>query len=222
MKTFLSTHPNRIQSMDKKTEFKNLITEAYFLLKKFGFKKRKETFYLLQDDNWGLINFQTSQKSCQSEIIFTLNVGIMSRRLYQFLESKALPDFPPLLDCHLQQRAGILLPERGDKWWLLNANHSTKDCFTQIKTALEKWITPYLQKNMTDSNLIELWEDGTSPGLTEFGRLLNLLILKTLTLTNPDTAPLISQLKKEAKDKPMEDYLDTVLKKLKHFEDSQT
>ena len=124
----------------------------------------------------------------------------MSRKLYQFLEAKALPDYPPLLDCHLQQRAGILLPERGDKWWLLNANHSTQDCISEIKTALEQWVVPYLKKSISDTGLMDLWAKGISPGLTDFGRGLNLLVLKTLTSNDPKTESLISQLRKETKD----------------------
>jgi hypothetical protein len=158
------------------TKFTEVIEALTKVLKPLGYTKRRYTFRRLSNGNSAVIELQRSTDSDKNTIKFTINIGVVCGRL--------LEDCGPTLikagssSAHLRNRIGYFLPEPHDKWWVLNASTDTSVVNSELSTLLERNVVPYLSQNISDQALVELWETGRSPGLTERQRLQH---LRTLT-----------------------------------------
>jgi hypothetical protein len=157
-------------------DYDNLIKQCIKpMLKVYGFSSKGHTFIIKSRGNIGLINFQKSRQSNVNKVIFTINVGIISNKLRSFFSSET--NQISIEDCHWRQRIGFLLPERSDKWWIIDAQSNIDELCEEIKLSLVKYVINELEKNIYDENLIDLWRSRKSPGLTDIQRLINLSAL---------------------------------------------
>jgi len=73
-------------------------------------------------------------------------------------------------DAHLRLRLGWLLPDPGDKWWELTLETDVGLLAKELAELLVTKAIPYLEGFLSTDVLIELWESGRSPGLTDVQR----------------------------------------------------
>lgn len=164
-----------MKSADK---FRELVTKMIAsCLKGRGFSRKGLTFYINQHENYGLINFQKSTKSNSDVVIFTVTVGVVSRRLLRFFSSEQRSANLLVDDCHWRERLGFLLPSRQDKWWTIDANTSITYLAEEISDYITALAIPKLNEYVRDESLRDLWLSGHSPGLTNFQRLMNLSVM---------------------------------------------
>lgn len=156
-------------------DFKSVITEVNAYLKNYGFKKHKDTFFIKKDNNWGLINFQKSKDPGNTK--FTINLGVVSGVLRDFIQGEKLLDTPDLTECHLCKRIGDLLPEGTDYWWQIDNTESFGTLVNEINEVLKSIAIVEIHKNISDEMLLQQWIKGSSPGITEYQRLEYLAIL---------------------------------------------
>ncbi len=184
------------------------------LLSLHGYKRYGNTYLLYKDEIWRLINFQKSTKSTRHEVLFTINLGISSQLLYNFYNETIKR--PKIEDCHFRERIGFLLPQHKDKWWTINANSNLVDLNEEIFSSTEHYIVPELEKYSSNSNLRDLWISGRSPGLTDFKRLMNLMILLKEIGPTEMLEQVIEELRLDAQGTPAgitaEIYIDKILK----------
>lgn len=69
--------------------------------------------------NVALIEFQRSQKTENEHVVFTVNVGILCGELSEEADFRKAS----VMDAHLWERLGFLLPEANDKWWEITARN---------------------------------------------------------------------------------------------------
>lgn len=156
--------------------FKKMLVETIEpSLKSHGFSRRGYTFYILQRGNWGLINFQKSNKSSPKEFIFTVNLGVASALLLKFFQE--LGTKPDIWDCHWRLRLGYLLEEPGDRWWTITRDTSLDKLSQEMRNHITKLAVTEVLRHLPDEALRDLWLSGKSPSLTNFERLRNLLVL---------------------------------------------
>ena len=156
-------------------DFKSVVTEANVCLKNYGFKKHKHTFFVKKDNNWGLINFQKSNIEGSSQ--FTINLGVVSGALRDFIQGEKLLDTPDLTECHWSKRIGELLPEGVEYWWQIQSTESFGALVNEINEVLQSIAIAEIHQNITDEMLLQQWIKGSSPGITEYQRLEYLAIL---------------------------------------------
>ncbi len=159
--------------MDK---YKQLLTDVEVLLKKQNFTKKGDSFYILKDNNWGLINFQKSRDNLVDSLKFTINIGISSTTLRTFFEEN-MNVKPSIIDCNWQKRVGFLLPINKDIWWEINNDTDLIKLHNEINSIILELVIPYISDKISDLNLEKNWQNGISEGLTDYQRCRNLLIL---------------------------------------------
>src|SRR5689334_19574065 len=86
--------------------YKDMIRLVASRLKEAGFHRTGVTFFKSKDHNSAVIEFQRSVKSTANEIIFTINLGIISGDLIESWQSRK----PNATDAHLKIRLGRILP----------------------------------------------------------------------------------------------------------------
>jgi hypothetical protein len=148
--------------------FDELLKATGESLKPLGFVQRGPVFRLLAHGNCGLIEFQRSDKSSEEILVFTVNLGVVCGELLDAGSSGAQK--ARIIDAHLRQRVGMLLPDRPDKWWEVTASTDRVSFVQEIVDLLMKKGAPYVESHLATKALLALWESGQSPGLTVFQR----------------------------------------------------
>jgi hypothetical protein len=141
-------------------------------LRPLGFSRRGTVLRIMGPGTSGLIEFQRSTKSSQDKLLFTVNLGVVCGDL---LEASAA-DLPKsrAADAHVRQRIGMLLPDRPDKWWEIAAHTDADALSREIADLILDKAVPYIRQYLNVDSILELWESGQSPGLTN-GQRVNLL-----------------------------------------------
>lgn len=162
--------------------YKELLKVTGESLKPLGFFRRSNAFRLLSDGNCGLIEFQRSISNSSENLKFTVNLGVVCGEL---LDRGPFGDRGPagiqnarIIDAHLRERIGFLLPNRYDKWWEITIKTDTVSLAQEIVGLLVDKGVPYIKNRLETRALIELWESGKAPGLTEVQRISLLSELK--------------------------------------------
>lgn len=154
-------------SPDAEAGYKSVVTDLAKVLKSHGFRKKHATFKLDHDGNVIIVSFQRSPWNRQNELKFTVNLGILSVRLFALEDYHGRTlDSAREYQCHLRERLGFLMPNRHDKWWD-GASVVEDGASDEIIGLLENKALPYLKSHASDAALIRLWQSGQSPGLTE-------------------------------------------------------
>lgn len=146
--------------------FEDVLANVAEKLTVHGFVQRGPVFRLVSQGNCGIIEFQRSDKSTNDRVIFTVNLGIACGELLE--SGPASVAKVRIIDAHMRQRIGMLLPERPDKWWEASADRAP--VAQEIAELLATVGVPYVESYITTEALIALWESGQSPGLTAVQR----------------------------------------------------
>lgn len=153
------------------SNFDNIVSGVFQLLKRGGFKKSGSTFYQSTNSNSLVINFQKSKTSNPSEIRFTINFGVFSAAIFRALRGKDFVGKPEVEICHWRSRVGDFLQPKQDFWWIINASSSSNLITEEVNKCLLDVVLPNLRERGTDENLLLAWERGEYGGLTEFQRI---------------------------------------------------
>lgn len=137
------------------------------VLKPLGFVRRGAVFRLLAQGNCGLIEFQRSDKCTDDKLVFTVNFGVVYGELLDVGPSGAPK--ARIIDAHLRQRIGMLLPDRPDKWWEVDAATERGALIQELMDLVKKGAL-YVESHLATNAVIALWESGQSPGLTAVQR----------------------------------------------------
>jgi len=165
-------------TVDAQSQFSDALTRVFApALRQAGFSRKGKTFYLQEQSNWGLVDFQKSTKSTADQVLFTLNLGVASSRLLRFYAAGQEVGQPALDQCHWRQRIGALLPRAEDKWWPIGATSDLDSVTHEVGDLLIHSGIPTIRENIGDDRLRDMWLSGVSPGLTDIQRLMHLTVL---------------------------------------------
>ncbi len=172
-------------------------------LKGMGFVKKGKDFYILKENNWGVINIQPGKWNSQKEKSFTLNLGICSNLIRKTIEEIGADVVPDIDRCHWKMRIGFLMPEKKDHWWEISESTSIDQLGQEITTILETNAIPEIEKNISDTGLMDQMLNGNSQGITELQRYIYLTTFLKL-FDDGRLALMITELEKIAKGKSWE------------------
>jgi hypothetical protein len=117
--------------------------------------------------NVAIVEFQRSAANDDSLIRFTLNLGIVSGKLFNAWDPEADLGRVGASEAHLRERIGFFLKPPTDHWWTLTDVTDAEMVAAEVATLLVDAALPYLNGYGADENLLALWRTGRSPGLTE-------------------------------------------------------
>src|SRR5579862_3193905 len=112
-------------------KYKYLIEKIKDELKILGFTKKGSTYYTRESNNWGLINFQKSRHSSNDQILFTIDLGVCSEKIANFLSHLSVGK-PGIESCHWKERIGFLMDQRKDYWWEINSDTDIEPVSNEI------------------------------------------------------------------------------------------
>lgn len=150
--------------MAMNAEYENLLRRIDSEIGPFGYARKGGIFRKKSGDFLSIVEFQKSRDSLPEAIKFTVNLGVVWKRLLGVFDSFEKAKF---VDAHLMERVGFLLEERQDKWWTLSANTDSNVTKEEVCTVLVNKALPYLERYSNAVALVELWKSGISPGLTK-------------------------------------------------------
>ncbi len=166
-----------MNKIDTEELFSELVKAVGEKLKPLGYSRRGQVFRIIANNNCGLIGFQRSVSNTKENISFTINLGVVCGDLLDQTITQ-LKD-AQIVDAHVSQRIGFLLPEYQDKWWQINDSVNFEQLNGEIMDLVSSKAVPYVSNFLNTNSIFSLWESGSSPGLTEFQRVRFLSKLKT-------------------------------------------
>lgn len=123
-------------------------------LRRLGFKGSGRAFQMPDESRWIQLGIQRSVHSDGREIRFTVNAQIADRRAWDALRSERayLPQRPApntRYDPSLwQQRIGLLMPDRRDRWWDLTPATDLERLGSELVTAITTYVMPAIQREI--------------------------------------------------------------------------
>jgi Domain of unknown function (DUF4304) len=159
-------------------EFRKIVlNRMHQILKPSGFRKTGSTFSADTNDVVLFVQLQSSSKTTSVRLVATINLGVFSRTIATRVGNTRKPN---ILDAQWQERIGLLMEERRDRWWEISSNEEALEVGEEIARILREAALPQFQTISSSHGLKKLWETGTSPGLSEYERA---QVLKTLNAT---------------------------------------
>ena len=148
--------------------FNELVKAVGLKLKASGFVQRGQIFRITSENNCGIIEFQKSVKSSKQAVLFTMNLAVVCGDLLEAGLTGA--EKAQTTDAHVRQRIGMLLPEHPDKWWEISESTDRQALVQEVSTIVSERALPFVRSYLDTKVIMELWESGRSPGLTDVQR----------------------------------------------------
>lgn len=150
--------------------FKELIKALTPMLKQMGFSKKGNSFYLKEESNYGILNFQKSRESTKDLVKFTINFGIFSDVLGKLQYDYNSSAKPEVEQCHWEARIGSFMPDSSDYWWNVSTSDNLIGITFNVMGNVRNIIVPEINKRLSDEGLINSWMYERYAGTTEIGR----------------------------------------------------
>jgi hypothetical protein len=154
--------------------YKQVQDETATLLRPFDFKRKGSILFKREGDVFGVLQFQSGPSSTKSEISFTINFGVIIASLESEYRYNQIVKYPSSVHLHVRRRVGQ------DTWWSVT-NETDVPAFNKyFRDLVISDAVPFVEKYMNIEDVLSMWEDGQSIGLTEGERLKYLGKLKRL------------------------------------------
>ena len=141
-----------------------------------GYERRRLMLKKTKHGNAAIIEFQRSQTSTSETVTFTVNLAVVCGAL---LDPEMLSiDEAKSIDGHLRVRIGTIMPQLQDMWWTISSGSDFGRIEADVVGAVCNFGIPYVEQHLSDAALIQLWDSGKAPGLTEVQRTRNLRELR--------------------------------------------
>ncbi len=155
-------------SSEAKGLFKKMLrTEVQPFLRSKGFSLQGQTFLRWVGKNAEVISPARDKWSTRENYKFTLNLGVFNRRIFVFeTQHDPVPKAPKEWEC--QWREVLHDPShRPNKWWEVRVEVDLTVLGSEIRSYLEGYALPTLDRCVTDEGLRDFWlkERGGGIGL---------------------------------------------------------
>lgn len=205
--------------------FNHLLKSMVPLLKRHGYSRTVSTFRKRQDRNWGIINFQKSVSSNRFGIRFTVNLGVYSQTIAEFLEPlwgiKSSPK-PIEMDCHWRRRIGSLLSAPGDHWWNIFEDTPIDPLMREIQTHVMERAVPEIERHISDEQLMDFCLSSYEAGNRNFQMLRDLAILLNASGKSDVLKAVLLHLEEESTGKPTEKMAKAIVHKIQSRAEGST
>ncbi|MGH2573733.1 MAG: DUF4304 domain-containing protein [Actinomycetota bacterium] len=147
--------------------FRQLLKPVAAFLRRNELKGSGQRFMLVAaSGDQALVNIQKSTTSTSSVIRFAVNVGVVSKWLWEWeYEDQAAVRRPDAWSAHWHDRLSD--PNTGqERWWEVTSTSDPMAIANEVIELLEQQALPRMLNLLKDEELVKLWRSGSSPGLT--------------------------------------------------------
>lgn len=148
--------------------FKRVLETTSIKLAPLGFVRHGTVLRMVRYGNTAIIEFQKSTKSSRNHLLFTVNLAVVCGHLIE--QNGRTPNTVRSTDAQFRERIGMLLPGRPDKWWQIDETAKVESLAEEVSELIAEVAVPHIEAYLDERNLIDLWQSGKSPGLTELQR----------------------------------------------------
>lgn len=127
------------------------------ILKARGFRKKGRNFHKTVGEAVQVVNIQADRWNEGNAGRFTVNIGAYFRAVAEIAERWVVDGMPKEPECTVRYRLGMLMPEPGDKWWVLGKNTDDKHVAADVAEALNSYGLPRLERAGTRDGLRSLF-----------------------------------------------------------------
>lgn len=150
-----------------KTAALEIAKSLHDALRAQGFKRREQKLYRPLGDVTHRINFQVSRWGTSDAGSFTVNLVIASGYCYEIWTGKPPSANPASAAYPVSQRIGLLLPDRKDKLWDVDASTDIQKLSKEVETLVVEVGIPFLDGIPDlESLLVRLRGEESVPYLT--------------------------------------------------------
>lgn len=162
-----------------KEKYRAIVDSFLIDLKDAGYRRRGNLFWKDNADVRFLIEPQRSQKSSETDIVFTINISIVVKALLD-------PEIENLekmraYEGHLFWRVGDFISPKEDKWWTVGGEIDSSMISQEISHLISEEILPEIEKYSSVNAIISLWNSSSSPRMSDKRRVDLLRELKNLS-----------------------------------------
>ena len=93
------------------------------------------------------MDFQRRRSSSRQRLLFTVNLGIVCGELLD-ARSPGLEDVR-IVDAHVRERIGWLLPGHPDKWWEITGSTDAGSLGAEVGELVTREAVPYIMRHLT-------------------------------------------------------------------------
>ena len=163
--------------------YRTLVVRVFERIVIYGFKKRGVLYYRDNSETRAAIQFQKSRRSTSELSLFTINISVI-----------CIPLLDPEIDDlkkmggnegHMRWRLGDFLDPPFDKWWELKTTTDIAALADELASLIIDHVIPLLDKYSKMNSIIQLWDSGASPGISEMQRNRYLAELEDNQQVNP-------------------------------------
>jgi len=155
-------------------EYDDFLKGVKAFLKGYNFFKKGANFIRESENFYEVVNFQRSSSSTKDNALFTINVGVVSKKI---LDHRKFKFFNNLMHNQWQNRLSGLMG-KGDLWVDVNKTVDIDALLKQVKRDLMHFILPALQQHSDEFYIVEkLWASIESGKILPFNTAEDLLIL---------------------------------------------
>lgn len=131
-------------------------------LKELGFCKSGTTW--VRRLNWPqVINIQLSKWNSSAEASFTINLGISIEALHAASEGLPLKGTLKEYDCDVRARIGGLLPNKQDKWWVVNQRSDPERLAEDVFAQLDRYVLPWFERMVNYPAVAAMFAEQKTP-----------------------------------------------------------
>ena len=163
--------------MDLNQILKKLVSETLTpILKPLGFKKSGNNYYREVGDIIQCLNLQQSKWNSAESKEFTLNLGLIHKKIFKEISTRDLPKFPKEYESQIRRRVSSLKFGK-DIWYELTTQTNYFNLLNELNNDLVDYAIPFFIKYENFEN----WLDFTSiENATIIGDITRFFILKEL------------------------------------------
>jgi hypothetical protein len=147
-----------------------VVSKAAFnnVLKKEGFRRQANHMHRQSGGLFHGVHFQASQWGSAVEGSFTVNLIVTFPGVYAYWTGTAFPANPATASFPVQQRIGLIMPGRLDRWWTVAEGVDLGVLSEEVALVLSKYGVPFFDRFPSCSALLETIRRGEEiPGVTE-------------------------------------------------------
>ncbi|MCG8485348.1 MAG: DUF4304 domain-containing protein [Clostridia bacterium] len=138
-------------------EYKDILKEEIApRLRAIGFKGSGQNYSIPSESHWAFVGFQKSMRSNSEQIIFTINIFVISKEKWAKTReiSSHLPEKPSSktnLVTGWSKRIGELLPKAEDHWWTFDKKTEKDQLVSELLEAIEKYSLPQIKTQIDNA-----------------------------------------------------------------------
>lgn len=125
------------------------------LMKEQGFRKTGRDYRRRVNDNWDILNVQSSQGNVGPNGKFTINLGVYLPAISNLVSSYSPESAPKEYECTIRVRIGSLMPQKADFWWQIHPATDIGNLAKEVSLTTSKYVLDWFEAHHDPKQVAE-------------------------------------------------------------------